>query len=65
MIAGSDTENTEISRAAALLEEYSTQRAFYENALAALPVRLLVVDSALRSCSTRTPPTAGSAVYRR
>ncbi len=48
MIAGSDTENTEISRAAALLEEYSRQRAFYENALAALPVRLMVVDSALR-----------------
>lgn len=47
MIADSDADSRAVSRAAVLLEDYSRQKTFYENALGALPVRLLVVDAQL------------------
>ena len=57
MIAGSDTENTEISRAAALLEEYSRQRASARTHWR--PARALMVS--IRPASVSQPPTAGKA----
>ncbi len=48
MTADNDADNIDISRAAELVGEYRRQKSFYESTLAALPVRLLIVDSALQ-----------------